>query len=456
MAGIGFRLREMAQRKTFIEWLKLYSYSAVIFSGPWLISILALAALSTFVVPSVLEHDVRLFVVIVVYIYCFSLIMTGFIQLVVTRYVSDEFYLRRPESVVPAFIGAVALTSICQTIIGAIALYFADLDLLNKVVALGLYVIVSIIWIEMLFLSASKDYAQVVMAFAVGYLASFIAGQVLGTIFGLEGLTIGFLVGQVTLSVLLMYRIFSEYRFGMGFNFKFLSYVRRYPSLVATGVLYNVAIWIDKVIYWYSPSGLHIHGYFYTHFPYDSAMFIAYVTVLPTIAIFLLRVETDFYLSYKNYYGAIIHKASYTQILERKRDMANVLISATKTAAIYQGATTSAVIVLMPYLISLLGLDPVLTPVFRVAAGGALFHGALAVLMILLLYFDFRGSALFTASVFFLSNGAFALLATTMGDSAMGYGYLAACLLSFGVGLGVFINRFKNLEYLTFMRQPIR
>ncbi len=456
MAGIGFRLREMAARKTFTEWLRLYTYSAVIFSGPWLISILALAALSTFVLPAMQEPEVRLFVVTIVYVYCFSLITTGLIQLVVTRYVSDQFYMRNPDAVVPTFVGSVAVTVLVQTVVGSVALFLADLDLLYKVVALGLYVTTSVIWIEMLFLSAAKDYAHVVLAFGVGYLVSFIGGQVFGIAFGLEGLAIGFLVGQVLLMVLLMYRVFSEYRFGQGFDFAFLGYMRRYPTLVATGLLYNMAIWIDKVLFWYSPSGLHIHSYFYTHFPYDSAMFIAYLTILPTLAIFLLRIETDFYLRYKNYYGAILQKAPLDRILERKREMQDVLLSAMRTSAIYQGVVTSAVFILMPFIVAVVGIDPNLTPVFRVAVVGAFFHGALVVVMILLLYFDFRGSALFVSAVFLLSNATFTVLTTFSPESWMGFGYLCACVLSLGTGIGVFVNRFRNLEYLTFMRQPLR
>lgn len=456
MAGIGFRLREMATRKTFSEWLKLYTYSAVIFSGPWLISIMALAALSLFVLPAMMEFEVRIFTVTIVYVYCFSLVTTGVIQLVVTRYVSDQFYMKSPEAVVPTFVGSVSLTVMVQTVTGAIALYFADLDLLYKIAALGLYVSVSVVWIEMLFLSAAKDYSNIVLSFAIGYLASFLCARGLGIWFDLTGLAIGFLVGQVALVVLLMYRIFSEYRFGPGFDFAFLRYLKKYPALVGAGLCYNAAIWVDKVIFWYSPSGLHVHSYLYTHFPYDSAMFLAYVTIVPTIAIFMLRIETDFYLRYKSYYGCILQKASLAQILKRKEEMIDVLRDAWKTATIYQGVISLGSFILMPYIIALLGVDPMLTPVFRVAIVGAFFHAGLVVLMILLLYFDFRGSALFMSVVFLMSNFTFTLLTTFMAEWTMGFGYMAACLLTLLIGFVVLSRRLRDLEYLTFMRQPLR
>lgn len=456
MAGIGFRLREMATRKTFGEWLKLYTYSAVVFSGPWLISILALAALSIFALPAMQEHDVRLFTVTIVYCYCFSLITTGMIQLVVTRYVSDQFYRRNPDAVVPTFVGAVTVTTLVQTVTGSVALFFADVDFVYKVAALGIYVTVSVIWVEMLFLSAAKDYANIVIAFAVGYLASFFGAQALGAVFKVQGLAIGFLIGQVLLMALLMHRIFAEYRFGQGFNFDFVGHFRVYPTLAFAGVAYNAAIWIDKIILWYSPSGLQIHSYFYTHFPYDSATFLAYVTIVPTLSVFLLRIETDFYMRYKNYYGTILQKAPLDVILQRKREMIDVLRSALYTVLVYQGIVTAGAFIVMPFLVTLIGVDPAYTPIFRVATLGAFFHAGLLVLMILVLYFDFRGTALIVSLVFFLTNFTFTLLTTGMGDWALGWGYTSSCILTLALGVFMLMNRLKNLEYLTFMRQPMR
>lgn len=455
MAGIGFRLREMAQRKTFAEWLKLYTYSAVIFSGPWLISILGLAALSIFAMPALQDRDVHVFTVSIVYVYCFSLIATGLLQLVVTRYVSDQFYMRNPDAVVPTFVGVLAVTVLFQTVTGALALFFADLSFLYKMTGLGLYVTVSVIWVEMLFLSAAKDYTSIVLAFAIGYLTSFLLAQLLSVFFGLDGMAMGFLIGQVLLMVLLMHRVFAEYRFGQGFDFGFLGYFRRFPALALTGVAYNTAIWIDKILFWYSDTGIPIHSYFRTHFPYDSAMFIAFVTILPTLAIFLLRIETDFYLRYKNYYGTILQKAPLALILQRKAEMLDVLRQALGTVLIWQGAVTTLAFLLMPFLVSLLGIDPADTPIFRVATIGAFFHGGLLILLILILYFDFRGSAVFLSLLFLGSNVGLTLLTLRLGPAFYGFGYLGACAVTLMAGLLIFRNRIRNLEYLTFMRQPV-
>lgn len=60
-----------------------------------------------------------------------------------------------------------------------------------------------------------------------------------------------------------------------------------------------------------------MHSLFYTHFPYDSAMFFAYITIVPALALFLVRVETEFYTEYKAYFGGILAKDPLAKIEAR-------------------------------------------------------------------------------------------------------------------------------------------
>ena len=456
MAGIGFRLKEIAEQRSLWEWLQLYAVSTAIFSGPWLISIVALGILSALALPAMLDVKVRLFVVTVVYVYCFSMISTGLLQLVLTRFVSDKLHVGEPHAIGPTLVGVTSLTAVVQSIVGAVALYFADVDPTFKFLALGLYVTMSIIWFQMLLLSAAKDYGAIVLSFLAGHAISFGAALVLGRNQGTNGLLAGFLAGQVVLLTLLMHWILVEFKYQVGIDFSFLRHFKKYGQLAAIGLVYNLAIWIDKIIYWFSPSGTRVHSIFHTHFPYDSAMFLAFLTIVPTISIFMLKVETDFFHEYRGYYRAITRQfASLDQIVARKRAMREILVQAFKTSLLYQGLSTATALLLMPYLLALVGIDPKLVAVFRIATLGAFFHAYLMVQIILLLYFDFRGSALAVSSVFLAVNGGLSLLTAWGPDWSMGLGYLTATFVGCITALLVFRDRFSKLEYLTFMRQPI-
>lgn len=392
MAGIGFRLKEIAERKSFWEWIRLYTVPTAIFSGPWLISVVALGVLSALSLPAMFDVKVRLFVVTVVYAYCFSMVTTGAVQLVLTRYVSDRLHMGEPHTIGPALVGMVVVVGIVQTVTAALALFFATVDLRFKVLALGLYVTISIVWLQMLLLSAVKDYGAILLSFLAGYSISFVAAITMGRAQGTNGLLMGFLSGQVVLMVLLMHWILTEFKYRIEVGLRFLHYFKRYRQLAAVGLAYNLAIWVDKIVYWFSPSGSRVHSFFFTHFPYDSAMFLAFLTIVPTISIFMLRIETDFFQEYRGYYRAIRKQyASLAQILARKQAMREILVQACKTSLLYQGLATVTALMLMPYILAVLGIDPKLVAVFRIATIGSFFHAYLMVLTILLALLRFQG-----------------------------------------------------------------
>ena len=79
----------------------------------------------------------------------------------------------------------------------------------------------------------------------------------------------------------------------------------------------------------------------------------------------------------------------------------------------------------------------------------------LLVTILVLLYLDLRGSVLVVSSVFFVTNLGFTLITLQAGYAFYGYGFLLASLVSLVLALIILDNRMRNLEYLTFVRQPL-
>ncbi len=454
MAGIGFRLREIVTRKTFTEWVQLYLYSAIIFAGPWLLSIFCLGALAIFALPDLQKEGVALFTITVVYCYAFSLITTGAIQLPITRFVADRLYIKDSNAVIPSFVSVVILIAPTQALSAAIFLAFCELSLPFKVAAMGLYVVISVIWMAMIYLTAAKDYNTLVLGFFIGYGASFVLGKLFGQYFGVEGMLSGFLAGQTLLCFWLVWRIVEEFPNNTAFNLDFVETFRVYPTLAWAGLFYSAAIWIDKFMFWFGDSGIRVHSLFYTHFPYDSAMFFAYLTIMPALALFLVKVETMFYVRYKAYFGGILNKEPLASIETRRGEMIEALRSSLTSVVVYQGMVTIAVIVLLPFMMDYLDIAREHTPLFRIACLGAVFHVLLLVTMVILLYFDFRTGILWLSAMFLATNAGFTYL--TMDYPAWwGWGYLASCLLTLLVSLGFLWRRMQNLEFVTFVQQPV-
>src|SRR6201996_1753088 len=94
MAGIGFVLRRLYQKNNLSGLAGACLHSAFASAGPWLFTVLALtltAALGKALVGNDVLFDFR---VILIYNFSFSLVISGPIFMIVTRYLSDSLYRR--------------------------------------------------------------------------------------------------------------------------------------------------------------------------------------------------------------------------------------------------------------------------------------------------------------------------------------------------------------------------
>jgi polysaccharide biosynthesis protein PelG len=90
----------------------------------------------------------------------------------------------------------------------------------------------------------------------------------------------------------------AEYPYPVDFRFSFFSEFRRYWQFAVIGLFYNAAIWVDKWIMWFAPGRAVVTGGIWTNPAYDSAMFLAYLTIVPATTLFLVAVETRFFEHY--------------------------------------------------------------------------------------------------------------------------------------------------------------
>ncbi|MFQ5674379.1 MAG: exopolysaccharide Pel transporter PelG, partial [bacterium] len=141
MAGIGFRLRKIFANDTYTDTLRGVVIAAAIAGGPIFFSILCLILLGVFAT-FITSQEMDLFLVTLVYVFAFSLISTGIIQLLITRYLSDLIYVNKVELILPAFSAVLALTVICQLVIGLPFILRWQVDFLYKIAALILYIVI--------------------------------------------------------------------------------------------------------------------------------------------------------------------------------------------------------------------------------------------------------------------------------------------------------------------------
>ncbi|MCX7069272.1 MAG: exopolysaccharide Pel transporter PelG [Methylococcales bacterium] len=453
MAGIGFRLRNLMNDESYSGLLKAYTFAGIISSGPWILSIVGILLIGIFNTENgYTQPFVGEFQISVTYLMAFSLLLTSPLQLMFTRFISDRVYEEKEDWILPNLLGAILLVVVIS---GALAIILLNSvfngSVLYRVLMLTGFVILSVIWIVVIILSGLKAHSGILLAFFVGYGITVGASLKL-KVFGLEGLLGGFVVGQGVMLFMLLYLVLRSYASTRLIAFDFLRRDQIYLSLVATGFFYNLAIWVDKLLFWFNPqTSIAIIAPLRGSELYDMPIFLAYLSILPGMATFLIRMETDFAEQYQLFYHAIKEGTPLHRISQIYDDMCQVIRRGFLEIFKVQGVTVIILLALGEPLLKWVHISPnyqMLLNIDLVAVGVQVL---LLAELNLLFYFDYRLDALYLCLLFALSNVLFTLLTQVMGPAFYGYGFAGAVVLNTLVGMCILSRRLDKLMYETFM-----
>ncbi len=457
MAGIGFELRRILQRGTLLSMLSAYGYAGVIGSGPWVLSIVGVLCIGLVsAAASGPTQDVVQFQVSVTYLIAASLIITGPFQLSCTRFVADRMFEKRNDLVLPNVQSISMLVTWISGAIGLLAAIFLfdhEPVLYRLLMAAGL-VLLSNIWIATILLSGLKHHKSIVLLYALGYGVSILAALAFMR-FGLVGLMAGFALGQAVLLAGMLGLIVREFRADHFVSFEFFRPDQHYRSLVWTGVAYNLGIWIDKFLFWfYEPTSQAVIGPLRASLIYDLPIFLAYLSIIPGMAVFLLRLETDFVDYYDAFYNAVRGGGSL-HVIERYR---NGMVNSARTGIFeivkIQSIAALLIIAFSDKLLHWMGISPLYAPLLNVMVIGAGLQVVLLGVLNVFFYLDRRNLALATVTLFLVLNTALTALTLWLGPEYFGYGYAGALLITNVIAL-IWLDRvLERLEFETFMLQP--
>jgi uncharacterized membrane protein len=454
VAGIGFELRRILKRETFGAWAHAYLFGAVIVLGPFLCSVLSLAGISTFSHGLVSLDVQRVFTGAAVTVFGGSLVVTGAVQVVLTRHLADLVYRGAYAELIGCLFPALALSSACLTVTALPFLAGAPLALTVKVLLWSLLMCVGALWIVVIFVTASEGHRAVVAVFLVGSLLSF--GAALGLVrrFGLPGLVGGYAAGQFFILALLVRHLIAEFGYPEVWDWSLLGYFRRYPSLIAIGLLHNLGIWIDKFVFWSSALRVETGG-FVTAPKYDSATFMGFLTCLPAMTHFFVRIEADFSQHFHDYFDEIFFHHPYDRIVSAATALRRGVISALLDIFKVQGVIAFLCVVYAVPLLRLAGLPLSEVGMFRFAITGSLFLSFMLFSNVILLYLDRRREVLIAGVLFTGANLLLSVASLYGGYSWYGAGFAAACLIGMLCSLFFLTDQLFNLEYRTFSAIPV-
>jgi len=456
MAGIGFELRKLLSKDNYLGTIQAYGYAGLISSGPWVLSIIGILVLGLvsekYVHPAI---QVKQFQLTITYLMALSLILSGLFQHGFTRFIADKIYMEEANDVVPNFNGALTILIILSGLIGFVLVttLFGQQSEAYKLLTIGCFVVLNAIWLAVNLLSGLKLYKVILLIFGIAYFIILAGGYYLST-YGLDGMLLGFFIGQLTLLFGLLIIIYRHYSSSQFLSFEFMKPGKMYVSLIFTGVLYNVGIWADKFIFWFHPStGESVLGPLHASIIYDLPIFIAYLSIIPGMAVFLLRLETDFVECHMNFYNAIRDSKALNEIREYRNQMVASARKGIFDIIKIQGLTVFIVFALAPQLLSLFGISTLHLPLLYIDVISAGLQVIFLGLLNIFFYLDKRKRVVVLSIIFVLLNISFTYLSIHLGPFYYGYGYALALLITVAINMWCLDRDFESLEFATYALQ---
>ena len=456
MAGIGFQLRKLSRQDTLSSVVMAAGHAAVIAAGPWLFTILSLAGITLTTDRVAGLETLSAFRIVIIYAFAISLVLTAPVSMVATRLVADALWLKRPEQVPPLLIGAFTLAlAIVATGVGLLIAYFRP-PVSIAIVLAAASMLVGLIWIVLSFCGAVRDYRGVTLSFLVGLLVSVI-GSITAAIvgFGAAGIAWGFVIGLTVTFFGLTSRVLATFPQPVGDPLAgvraLIAGLDSYWRLALGALLGTLAVWIDKWIFWFSASGEQL-SVGLLHAPlYDSAMFIASLGIIPALSAFVLRLETDFFDRYQQYYATISSHGTFNQIDGARQRLHAYTLDNLTLITVVQIGICAVIVLTAPLIVDALGLQFRQVSILRYGALGAVFQFVFIACSAMLLFFDRRRLYLGLQAMFLGLMAGLTMLSVRLGDEFYGVGYFAACIIAGFLAYRLANRTFTNLNYLTFI-----
>ena len=236
-------------------------------------------------------------------------------------------------------------------------------------------------------------------------------------------------------------------------SFSFLSR-KSFLSLALTGFFYNLGVWADKFVFWSNPLVSDpVIGPLRASIIYDIPIFLAYLSIVPGMAVFLVRVETDFAESYDAFYDAVRSGDSLVNIQRLKATLSGAARQGMGDIFKVQGVTLLVLFLIGERFLRFIGISPLYAQLFYVDLVGVGTQVLMLAVFNVLFYLDQRAPVLWLSILFAFSNFVLTMMTQQLGPAFYGYGFALATAITSVGGLSLISRRLEALECDTFMQQ---
>lgn len=462
MAGVGFELKKIIDKDNVFARTRVYFMSSLITIGPMIVCITLFMVMQRLLKELGESYgDIQIFNAIIIYSFLISYISSNGMSMFMSRYISDCIYQKKEGSILESLIGVSIVCSLLSSIVVFILLINSPLPILYKIIFYMITMVLSIIWLQIIYLSAIKEYIQIVAFFLIG-----IGIVIIGTLVGINYFKISQITSALIFSLIgylfiaisflvLLYKVFGIINLKLGNCLKFIDSIDKYYELLFIGLFLSLGAYFPNIIIWATPDATTISETFRIASFYDVPSFYAFLSVVPSVVMFTVKVETDIYPKYKQFYNFVRESGSINEIRRTKNVLIDTIILNMTHMIEIQFIASFACIVFGFKFLPTMGFASDSIEIFGILTLGAVSYISMSFLILMLLYFDARKDALQSAGVFFLTTVLLSILTTCIGKQYYGYGFFFGSIISVVFTFNRINNFFSIIEYRTFASQPV-
>ena len=452
MISINTTIEAMTRQGALSSVLGAYLYAALLVAGPWIFTVLGLLSFSTATCDGICI-DLTIFRSIVIYNSMYALIVTSPLAFVSGRYVSEQLYSGRNESVFYVLVLSLSIFGLLSVVV-VVPFYFyaTTLEAAEKILSIQNALMIGCSWLLIPFLGAFRAYNAVLVAFGTGAFSMLVLGRALNDP-SVMSLLLAFNGSFAITNLILLAAVVRRFGARITIDPALKDSVGKNWELPAAGVAYALGLWVDKVIMWHSaPSGgLLVAGALQTMPSYDTAVFWSQFSSIPIIAVFFVHVETRFSTLIQTFHARMQQRASLRELNEMINNIGTCVLSSLVGLFAALVIVAGMMIMLSFVFMSELGLRPSYMSILRVSLCAMVFYTSAMFCFIFLLYLDLRRPALLIVLTYLVLNGILTLALLSFGPDFYGYGNMIASTVSLLAGLGLVIRELPWLHYHAFV-----
>jgi uncharacterized membrane protein len=456
MAGVSLAFTKIGRVGSLSGLTRLTLQTTLAATGPWLLTVLSLVLISSIGRRLVTPEHLFEFRALLIYNFAFSLVLAAPFCMASARFLADADYSHETKPRALSMLWAALLTVwlfAWPLALGFYLLVTSFPPALIFVASLNFSLLAGL-WVVMAFVASRNDYLAIAKAFAAGQVLGTASSLLLASSLNVLGLMLGFTAGLVMIFMMLFAWILRHESHNSRQTVSLLVRgLNRSRVLVFTGLVLNVSIWTDKWVMWLAPEAQKSTHGLIVYPTYDSAMFLAYLAMVPAMGLFFYHAETGFRPLLKRLMDSIQNRLTLAEIEACHLSLTHFINSRFRSYLLLMGTIVPLGFILAPKILPMVGGTYLQLGIFRFGLLGACFQVLTMFVIIMLINFDDQKGALRIALLGLLLTALLTMITLFLGFPTYGMGFFFASFIAFLYGFTYFLSTLKRAVSLFFIHK---